>query len=45
MIRYYDMLKKKALKGPNKELAKKMLKSDVEKDIEEGGLSGITRRR
>ena len=37
MIRYYDMLKKKALKGPNKELAKKMLKSDVEKDIEEGG--------
>ena len=31
------MLKKKALKGPNKELAKKMLKSDVEKDIEEGG--------
>ena len=39
MIRYYDMLKKKALKGPNKELAKKMLKSDVEKDIEEGGLS------
>ena len=37
MIKYYDMLKKKALKGPNKELAKKMLKSDVEKDIEEGG--------
>ena len=32
MIRYYDMLKKKALKGPNKKLAKKMLKSDVEID-------------
>ena len=37
--RYDKILRyvKKALKGPNKELAKKMLKSDVEKDIEEGG--------
>ena len=29
MIKYYDMMKKKALKGPNKALAKKMLKSDI----------------
>ena len=30
MIKYYDMMKKKALKGPNKALAKKMLKSELE---------------
>ena len=34
MIKYYDMMKKRALKGPNKELAKKMLKSDLNKDDE-----------
>ena len=30
MIKYYDMMKKRALKGPNKALAKKMLKNDIE---------------
>ena len=32
MIKYYDAQKKAALKGPNKALAKKMLKNDVKKD-------------
>ena len=33
MIKYYDAQKKAALKGKNKELAKKMLKNEVEHDI------------
>ena len=32
MIKYYDAQKKAALKGPNKALAKKMLKNDSEDD-------------
>jgi hypothetical protein len=34
MIKYYDAQKKAALKGPNKALAKKMLKNETE--LEEG---------
>jgi len=33
MIKYYDAQKKAALQGKNKELAKKMLKNEVEHDI------------
>ena len=34
MIKYYDAQKKAALQGKNKELAKKMLKNEVEHDIQ-----------
>ena len=33
MIKYYDAQKKAALKGKNKDLAKKMLKNDIEESI------------
>jgi hypothetical protein len=33
MIKYYDAQKKAALKGKNKELAKKMLKNDIEESV------------
>ena len=32
MIKYYDAQKKAALKGKNKDLAKKMLKNDLEEE-------------
>src|SRR5210317_1237177 len=34
MIKYYDAQKKAALKGKNKDLAKKMLKNDVEEAVD-----------
>ena len=42
MIKYYDMMKKKALKGPNKALAKKMLKSELEEATIVSDISGIS---
>tara|TARA_B100000085_G_scaffold128921_1_gene117363 strand:- start:69 stop:695 length:627 start_codon:yes stop_codon:yes gene_type:complete len=34
MIKYYNAAKKQALKGPHKDLAKKMLKNDVEEAVD-----------
>ena len=42
MIKYYDMMKKRALKGPNKALAKKMLKSELEEATMVSDISGIS---
>ena len=42
MIKYYDMMKKRALKGPNKALAKKMLKSELEEATVVSDISGIS---
>ena len=46
MIKYYDMMKKKALKGPNKALAKKMLKSELEEETDSAfAISGVETQR